>query len=305
MPDDEPTGGLANLAHASVSAAGGRPDNQDRCGDGPTGAGGRAFVVADGLGGHAAGELAAEWAVAALLQSLGEGPALGPGSLARAFDAAGSAIRAGERARPEALGCRTTAVVLAVEAGRALWGHIGDSRLYHLRAGRVVFQTRDHSVPQALVDAGALAPEAVRQHPDRNRLLRSLAGEDLAEAAVPAASLALEPGDAFLLCTDGFWELVPEPAMETALAEASDPADWLRRMERGLLAAARGAFDNYTATAVVVGTAAVAVRTASRAGRAGLAARVRSRLGVAPGPRPGARLHSPPTAPAPLARGSG
>ena len=94
MPDHEPTGGPATLASASVSAAGGRPDNQDRCGEGATGAGGRAFVVADGLGGHAAGDLAAERAVAALLGALAQRAALAPGALARAFDAAGAAIRA-------------------------------------------------------------------------------------------------------------------------------------------------------------------------------------------------------------------
>jgi len=304
MPEHEPTGGPATLASASVSAAGGRPDNQDRCGEGATGAGGRAFVVADGLGGHAAGDLAAERAVAALLGALAERAALAPGALARAFDAAGAAIRAAQREHPDARGCRTTAVVLALEGGRALWGHVGDSRLYQLRAGRVAVQTLDHSVPQALVDVGALAPGDVRQHPDRNRLLRSLGGEESIEVALAPAPVAALPGDAFLLCTDGFWELVSEAAMEAAFAAASDPADWLRRMERGLLVAARGAFDNYTATAVVVREPAAA-RPAPPGGLAGLVARLRSRLRAAPGPRPGVGLHSAPTPPAPLARVAG
>jgi serine/threonine protein phosphatase PrpC len=295
MPDHERPAARASLASASLSAAGGRPDNQDRCGEGPTGGGGRAYVVADGLGGHAAGELAAERAVAAVLASLAGEAALAPGALARAFEAAGAALRAVQRERREAWGCRTTAVVLAVEGGLALWGHVGDSRLYRLHGGRAELRTRDHSVPQALVDSGVLASDAIRHHPDRNRLLRSLGGDEPVDATLAATPVAIAPGDAFLLCTDGFWELVPEPAMESALAAAGDPADWLRRLEAGLLAAARGPFDNYTAIAVV---AAVP----EGGPRPGLAARLRARWRV-PGPRPGAGLHSAPTPPAAAAPG--
>jgi serine/threonine protein phosphatase PrpC len=288
MPEAESTAAPAPVA-ASVSAAGGRSQNEDRCGDGPTAAG-HAWVVADGLGGHAAGELAAEWAVRALLDALAGRPALGAGELARAFDAAGAAIRAAQRERPDAVGCRTTAVVLAVEEGRAVWAHVGDSRLYHLRDGRVVHQTLDHSVPQALVQAGALEPEAIRRHPDRNLLLRCLGGDEPVEAAFAPEPVAVRPGDAFLLCTDGFWELVPEAAMEESLSAARDPADWLQRMEQALLGAARGAYDNYTATAVLLRAAADAEPASPRP--PGWAARLRGRLGRPPRLRRGARLQS-------------
>jgi serine/threonine protein phosphatase PrpC len=249
--------------------------------------------VADGLGGHAAGEFAAERAVAALLASLAAAPALGRDALAQAFARAGAALHDAQRERPAAFGCRTTAVVLAIEDGRALWAHVGDSRLYLLRGGRVQLHTRDHSVPQALVDAGALAQEEVRHHPDRNRVLRSIGGDEPVEPAFAQAPVALEPGDAFLLCTDGFWELVPEAAMESAWAEASGPADWLRRMERMLLAEARGPYDNYSATAVVV-AAPVAGRPEPATRRPGWAARLRARLGATTRPAPGTGLHSAP-----------
>ena len=296
MPGPESTNPPAPVS-ASVTAAGGRPDNQDRCGDGPTAAG-HVWIVADGLGGHAAGELAADCAVAAVLRALAERPALGPGEIERAFGAARDGIRALQRERPAARGCRTTAVVLAIEGGRALWGHVGDSRLYHLRGGRVLDQTLDHSVPQALVQAGVLAADAVRHHPDRNRLLRSIGGDEPVEVALLGSPVGVEAGDAFLLCSDGFWELVDEAEMERSLAEAHDAADWLRRMEAALLAGATGAFDNYTATAVLLRDAAASGAPRAR-GLGALATRLRGRLGGAPRLRRGARLHSAPDPPGP------
>lgn len=239
-------------ASASVTSKGGRSDNQDRCGEGPAGPG-RAFVVADGLGGHAAGEVAAETALAAILRTLAapEGP--DAGRVAGAFDAAQRAVQQVQVSEPASAGCRTTAVVLVVDGARALWGHVGDTRLYHLRGGRVAHQTLDHSVPQALVQAGAIASSEIRGHRDRNRLLRSLGGEGDAEPTILPQPIALEEGDAFLLCTDGFWEHVTEPEMEGSLAEAPDPAAWLRGLEARVLERASGAFDNYTATAVFWG----------------------------------------------------
>jgi serine/threonine protein phosphatase PrpC len=238
---------------ASVTAKGGRSENQDRAGEGPAGSG-RAFVVADGLGGHAAGEVAAETAVTALLGALRELPEPTPERLRDAFDVAQRAVQQVQVSEPASAGCRTTAAVLVLDGGHALWGHVGDTRLYHLRGGRVADQTLDHSVPQALVQAGAISSSAIRGHPDRNRLLRSLGGEGDAEPTISGAAIPLQDGDAFLLCTDGFWEHVTEPEMEAALAEAGAPSDWLRRLETRVLARARGAFDNYTATAVFLGT---------------------------------------------------
>jgi hypothetical protein len=142
--------------------------------------------------------------------------------------------------------------VLEISAGRATWAHVGDTRLYHFRDGRVAHQTLDHSMPQALVQAGAIRSDEIRRHPERNRLLKSLGGEGEVAPTFLEAPIALAPGDAFLLCTDGFWELVTEDEMQAALAGASGPAAWLERMESQVLKAATGAFDNYSATTVLV-----------------------------------------------------
>jgi serine/threonine protein phosphatase PrpC len=238
---------------ASLSSRGGRADNQDRCGEGPL-PDGRVFVVADGLGGHAGGAVAAEACVTATLTAARDA-AFAPEALRAVFDAAHRAVQEAQRRDPAAAGCRTTSVVLMVSGDRALWGHVGDTRLYHLRGGRIVFQTLDHSVPQALVQTGAIQASEIRRHPDRNRLLRSLGGEEEVAPALLDAPVKLESGDAFLLCSDGLWEHVTEAEMEDLLRGAGDPDRWLKRLEARVLGVARGAFDNYSGTAVFVGRA--------------------------------------------------
>ena len=263
MREDE--AGVGSPVWASLSSRGGRSDNQDRCGDAAA-PGGHLFVVADGLGGHAAGAVAAEACVSATLAAAGSGISLEPERLRGLFDAAHYAVQDAQRRDPATLGCRTTSVVLALANGSALWGHVGDTRLYHLRGGRVISQTLDHSVPQALVQTGAIQASEIRRHPDRNRLLRSLGGEGEIDPTLLETPIALEAGDAFLLCSDGLWEHVTEPEMEDTLRGAADPAAWLKRLEALVLRAARGSFDNYSATAVFLGAAGGA-RTASRGDR--------------------------------------
>lgn len=265
---------------ASLSARGGRSENQDRCGEGPL-PGGRVFVVADGLGGHAGGAVAAEACVGAILAAA-RTAAFTPGGLRALFEAGHRAVQDAQRRDPAVSGCRTTAAVLLISEGRALWGHVGDTRLYHLRGGRIAFQTLDHSVPQALVQTGAIEPSEIRSHPDRNRLLRSLGGEEEVAPALLDAPCALEPGDRFLLCSDGLWEHVTEAEMEALLREALDPDTWLRRLEARLLETASGAFDNYSALAVFLEPAAAPAPRAGRGLRVALslAAGVLLALGV-------------------------
>ena len=144
---------------------------------------------------------------------------------------------------------KTTVVTLMVEQDRAIWAHVGDSRLYHFLNKKLVFQTRDHSVAQIGVMLGEITVDQIRFHEDRNRVLRALGqGDDL---KVECKEQALEAGShAFLLCSDGFWEYVLEPEMEADLAEAADPEDWLERMRRRLAARVPADNDNNTAAAV-------------------------------------------------------
>jgi serine/threonine protein phosphatase PrpC len=159
----------------------------------------------------------------------------------------------GEQIRvPELHDMRATAVVLALNTVGAVasWGHVGDSRLYCFRRGRIVAQTRDDSVVQEMVDAGYLQPQQVRTSPYRNQLLAALGNGASVEPRIISEAFAMEDADAFLLCSDGFWEYVEEAELEQSLAEADSVGDWLNALEHSIIARGRKGQDNYSAIAV-------------------------------------------------------
>lgn len=232
-----------------LSKRGGRETNQDACGYLEL-AEGACWVVADGLGGHRGGETAARLAVEAVLSSFRRDREVSPAAIESHILAAHEAILEQRRESPELNGMRTTIVVLLTDYESYLWGHVGDSRLYAFRGGSLRFQTRDHSVPQMLADAGDIHPDKIRHHPDRNRLLRSLGTDEPPLPVVQQEKRALHGDDAFLLCVDGFWEHVLETEMEVDFAKSRGPGDWLTRMEGRILQRAGDDSDNHSAIAV-------------------------------------------------------
>jgi PPM family protein phosphatase len=238
-----------------VSRAGGRSQNQDYCNFVEVGDV-RCWVVADGLGGHRGGEIASRNAVEAVLASFAKDPQLERQSLQRHLEAAQAAVLDGQSHQPELSTMRTTIVALLADAKRALWGHMGDSRLYCFEKGIIASQTSDHSVVQAMANAGQLTQEQIRHHEDRNRLLRCLGNsESDFSPTILAEPRALASDAAFLLCTDGFWENVLEDEMVVDLAKAKVPGDWLTLMEDRLLERAKEGDDNYTGVAVMCSAA--------------------------------------------------
>ena len=235
------------LTAPPLSHAGGRRTNQD-CAGWREARGATCWVLADGLGGHASGEIASEAAVEGALTAFENAPGTDAATLGRCIERAQSVVRALQDGAPELDTMRTTLVVLTASGSEARWAHVGDSRLYVFRGGQVSARTSDHSVPQALVEAGELSPDDVRGHPDRNRLLRAIGSADLPRSTVSEARDVL-PGDAFLLCSDGFWELVEEDEMQDDLAAADSPEAWVAAMESRLCARASGHHDNYSALA--------------------------------------------------------
>lgn len=233
------------LQTASYTDCGGRARNEDcRRFAGPDHEGRLCLVVADGLGGHGGGELASAAAAQAICG--GWDGRVDQAALAGLFRQANQAVLS---LQTPLCAMKTTAVALALEQGRAVWAHVGDSRLYHFVDGRLVFQTRDHSVAQIGVMLGEITLEQIRFHEDRSRVLRAL-GQD-GEINVDTREEPLEKGrHAFLLCTDGFWEYVLEPEMEHDLQAAADPADWLERMRKRLARRTPADNDNNTAAAV-------------------------------------------------------
>ncbi len=232
-----------------LTSSGGREVNEDR-GSYLLHNGAGCWVVADGLGGMGGGEIASQLASDAVLAGFRASGRVASEVLSAALQAANQAVCANQQGEQRLSAMRSTAVVLLADAGQAQWAHIGDSRLYHFRDGRVAAQTLDHSVPQMLASAGEIHPNEIRFHEDRNRLLQSLGARDGCRPEILKMPVVLEAGDAFLLASDGFWEHVTETEMEADLATASGPAAWLRRMEARLKQRVSTRHDNYTAIAV-------------------------------------------------------
>jgi serine/threonine protein phosphatase PrpC len=209
------------------------------------------WVVADGLGGHRGGETASRIAVDAALASFHVTPEFSTAALQRHLEAAQEAVLKAQKDQPTLSTMRTTIVVLLTDSLRVLWAHVGDSRLYCLENGHIVFCTKDHSVVQAMVSAGELSPSQIRHHEDRNRLLRCLGNSETDfRPTILSEARTLYRGTAFLLCTDGFWESVTEPEMEVDFAKGEGIRDWLALMEDRLLERVTENNDNYTTIAV-------------------------------------------------------
>ncbi|MCR4640766.1 MAG: protein phosphatase 2C domain-containing protein [Lachnospiraceae bacterium] len=208
------------------------------------------FVLADGLGGHGRGEVAS----AMFTETAGELFEAEPEAedlIERIFEEGQRRILARQEEEHARNELKTTGVVLLVRNGSCQWGHVGDSRLYHFRSGKLQRRTLDHSVPQMLVSAGELRESKIRSHPDRNRLLRVLGTEWETPAYVIAEPAAAEGGEAFLLCSDGFWELILEKEMQKLLQRSGTAEEWLEAMngivqKRGI----KKDMDNNTAIAL-------------------------------------------------------
>ena len=208
-----------NYSLAQDSRIGVRRSNQDRVAHWRTPEA-LLIAVADGLGGHLHGEVAASIAIellGAAFQREAQPKLADPGAfLSRAMGAAHVAIlREAERLRL-ADTPRTVLVACVVQGGHAHWTHVGDCRLYLIRQGRVLHRTRDHTVVQQLIDQGRIREEAIASHPERNRLLQCIGGYQ-APRPEPAASLRLAKGDVLVLCSDGFWGPLTQRQMIHAL----------------------------------------------------------------------------------------
>lgn len=202
------------------------------------------LVVADGLGGHGGGEQASFAAAETICD--GWNGETDSETLKHLFSEANQKVLS---LQTRQCAMKTTAVALILTPGQAVWAHLGDSRLYHFLDGKLVFQTRDHSVAQIGVMLGEITLEQIRFHEDRSRVLRAI-GQD-GEPNVEIGGHELTAGrHAFLLCSDGFWEYVLEEEMEADLKDAADPENWLSLMRSRL--AARIPSDNDNNTAAVV-----------------------------------------------------
>jgi serine/threonine protein phosphatase PrpC len=204
-----------------------RPHNEDFVGvsvpDGDAGAErGPLFVVCDGLGGHAAGEVASRTAVESALQSWA-----GPGPSA-AHQAARAAVRAAnlsvydaslERGRR---GMATTMTALTLTGREAVVAHVGDTRAYLIRDGVCSQLTADHSRVGDMLRMGLITPEQAAVHPARSQLTRTVGGDLMVQVDVVRTPCL--PGDVFVLCSDGLWDTVPRAELADMVDGATEEA---------------------------------------------------------------------------------
>ena len=245
-----------DIAMAGRSGCGARRRNEDEW---RTGAGDRCWaVLADGAGGLRDGAVAARCVVEQLEAGLSApGAAFAPQTLTQAVAAAHERLRRSQQGVAGLERMHATVVALWIDAPgrRVLWSHVGDSRLYRLRQGAVELLTRDDSLVQQLRDAGLLTERQALQHPHRNQLMAALGmAEDVEPHTLPEAA-ALEPGDAYLLCSDGWWGALEPQDLADALAQADSVEAWLEAMCARIEAHAAPGQDNFTAVGVWVKSA--------------------------------------------------
>ena len=254
-----------NVTVVQETRPGRRPYNQDRLGCWRTPES-LLMVLADGMGGHAHGEVAAELTMRHIAAAFRRDarPRLADPDLFL-FRAVGRSHGMLHResvnlALPETP--RTTVVACVVQEGRAYWSHVGDSRLYLLRKDEVLVRTRDHSLVQQMVDDGRLPAADVASHPERNRLLQCLGGVQTPRIQ-PTSHALLDMDDVLLLCSDGLWGPLSERQILEAFAGAP-PAEAVARL--AALAATQGGphGDNITALALAWGEAMAAERAGPR-----------------------------------------
>jgi serine/threonine protein phosphatase PrpC len=178
------------------------------------------LVVADGMGGHAGGEIAAQIAVRLFIERFQQEakPTLKnplkflQDSMLRAHQALGSYANQFSMLETP----RTTCVAVVIQSNYAYWAHVGDSRLYLFRQGGLIGQTKDHSKVQYLVDQGIIGAHEIIDHPDRNKIFSCLGG--MIDPVIDLSRRTpLRNGDLIVLCTDGLWSVYPQEEIARAL----------------------------------------------------------------------------------------
>ena len=233
------------MKYSSYSDVGGRPNNEDAYlavennGD-------SLFVVADGLGGLDAGEVASGIATSALKQLFLADP--GRFDLLDAIRIANEGILNCQASQGKKM--KTTIAAVLIRDGVVSCAHVGDSRIYLFNRGGIVYQSTDHSVSQMAVYAGEITRAEIRQHVDRNKLTRALGAESTLK--IEYQEFPLRDVAAILLCSDGFWEYIYEKEMTSLLSVAGTPARWIEEMRKLLSLRVSGKNDNNTAVAAFV-----------------------------------------------------
>jgi serine/threonine protein phosphatase PrpC len=205
---------------------------------------GRLAVIADGMGGYEGGQEASRLAVETVRSVYDNGFAGDPQeTLIEAFEAAHQNIQRFAQDHPQFYGMGTTCTALAIVDRQLSFAHVGDSRLYLIRAETITRLTRDHSYVGRLVESGIVRSEDAESHPQRHILTAALGSGRDVTPNVPEHPFPLEDGDTLLLCTDGLWGLVGDPDL-ARVVQTNPPAEACLKLVS--MALERGGPDNIT-----------------------------------------------------------
>jgi serine/threonine protein phosphatase PrpC len=238
------------IEYAELSLLGDREDNQDRV---TVSAAEQAalLVVIDGMGGHSDGSRAADTALKSLLESFRQTPL-------PMFDPLGVLHMALSRAHDDVakLGNgqtidtrpRATTAICLIQEGAAFWAHIGDSRVYHMRHGKILQRTRDHSHVELLLREGKITEDELPTHPMRNFVECCLGGDPAIPEMTVSGRHVLQPGDVLLLCTDGIWANLRDSDIAGFFRDDNQELRaWLEALGRRAVQASAPFSDNSTA----------------------------------------------------------
>ncbi|MFN2389175.1 MAG: Stp1/IreP family PP2C-type Ser/Thr phosphatase [Actinomycetota bacterium] len=205
------------------------------------------FGVADGMGGHLAGDVASATAIGVISDGSRAG-SLEPDTLKTLLQQANSEIWSKASSDPSLSGMGTTCTLLVIEDGNAHLAHVGDSRAYLLRGGTLEQMSEDHTLVARMVREGRIRSDEAQHHPQRNVITRALGVDEQVE--VDVLSFELEAGDRIILCSDGLTSMVENDAIRDALASTDDPQEAAEALVDAANAA--GGEDNITVVVVDV-----------------------------------------------------
>lgn len=244
------TGGLFVITYEMLSETGERDKNEDSIRVLQTQEG-ICAALGDGLGGHGYGEEASRLVTECVTEIFKKNAQVSEEVIRQCFEESQKRLVEKQKKAGKEYGMKTTLCVFLSDERRFLWGHIGDSRIYHFAGKKLAECTFDHSVPQMLVAAGEITSKQIRRHPDRSRLLRVMGMEWRRTPYVISDFHDYEPGHAILMCSDGFWEWIEEDEMESCLEKAETAADWLNSMKEIVRKNGEGqGMDNYSAICI-------------------------------------------------------
>ena len=208
------------------------------------------FVVCDGVGGNGMGDVASNLVAKILVEQSVKHKF--DDCISKAFAVAQEELLKHQIQNNAKNKMKTTAAMLLVEGNAFCIGHIGDSRVYIFGENNIRYKTVDHSVPQILALAGEISEDEIRNHPDRNVLLKAMGTKWEKPMFDVSPIMPISEFKAALVCSDGFWEYITENEMLDLLKDSTDSSEWLNKM---LLIAESAAIndkrDNYSAIAIL------------------------------------------------------